>query len=163
VLNSGRGRSWFVAGFAACAAVFFLFLFQDTGNLNRLEGNADRIVAALPIGTRIVPVVNAPSGWQASFIFHEVERACIGRCFSYSNYEPASLEFRVRVAPGSNIVMSSVDDVESVASGDYVVQDSDPPLTAIYQCDDGDFTKLCAARLRPGETVETPILENGNH
>jgi hypothetical protein len=162
VLNSGRGRTWFVAGFVACAAVFFVFLFQDTGNLNRLEKNAERVVATLPIGTRIVPVVNAPSGWRASFIFHEVERACIGRCFSYSNYEPSSLEFRLRVAHGSSIVTSSADVVESVATGDYVVRDSDPPLTAIYQCDDDDFTKLCATRLRPGETVETPIVENGD-
>ncbi len=162
VLNSGLGRTWFVAGFAACAAVFFVFLFQDTGNLDRLEENADQVVATLPIGTRVVPVVNAPSGWRAAFIFHEVERACIGRCFSYSNYEPSSLEFRVRVAPGSSIVTSSADVAESAATGDYVVRDSDPPLTAIYQCDDGDFTKLCAARLRVGETVETPIVENGD-
>jgi hypothetical protein len=162
VLNSGTGRRWFFVGFAACAAVFFSFLFQDTRMLNRLEDNADRVVAALPAGTRIVPVVNAPGDWRASFVFHEVERACIGRCFSYFNYEPASLEFRVRVEPGSSVVTSSADDAEAVASGDYVVQDSDPPLTAIYQCDDSDFTKLCAAPLHPGETVETPILENGN-
>jgi hypothetical protein len=161
VLNSIRPRKWFLAGFAACAAVFFLFLFQDTRTLNRIEDNADRLVAALPAGTRVVSVLNAPDAWRVQFIYHVVERACIGRCFSYANYEPASRQFRIRVHSGSPIVTSSSDDAEAMASGNYVVKSSDPPLTAIYQCHDSDFTILCAAPLHPGETVETPTLESG--
>jgi hypothetical protein len=157
VLNSGRTRNWFAAGFAACAVFFFLFLFQDTLTLNRLEDDADRVVATLPSGSRVVPVLNAPDDWRAEFIYHSVERACIGRCFSYANYEPASQEFRVRVQPGSPIVTSSSDEAEAMARGDYLVKTSDPPLTAIYQCDDSDFTKLCAITLQPGETEEKTI------
>ncbi len=163
VLNSGRSRNWFFAGFAACAAVFFLFLFQDTRTLNRLEDNADRVVATLPFGSHVVPVLNAPADWRAEFVYHVGERACIGRCFSYPNYEPASQEFRIRVHPGSPIVTSSSGDAEAMASGDYVVKNSDPPLTAIYQCDDSDFIKLCAAPLQPGKTVESPNLDSGDN
>jgi len=32
------------------------------------------------------------------FIAHSVDRACIGHCFSYSNYEPSSGQFRVRAS-----------------------------------------------------------------
>jgi hypothetical protein len=161
ILNSIRPRKWFFAGFAACAAVFFLFLFQDTCTLNRIEDNAGRVAATLPVGTRVVPYVNPPSGWRVEFVYHVVERACIGRCFSYANYEPASRQFRIRVHAGSPIVTSSSDDAEAMASGNYVVKPSDPPLTAIYQCHDADFTLLCAAPLHSGETVETPTLESG--
>ena len=163
VLNSGKSRNWFFAGFTACAVIFFIYLFQDTLTLNRLEDDADRVVATLPVGSRIVPVLNAPDDWRAEFIYHAVERACIGRCFSYANYEPASQEFRIRVDPGSSIATSSSDDAEAMATGDYVVKNSDPPLTAIYQCDDSDFTKLCAIPLHPGETEEKTILDSGDN
>jgi hypothetical protein len=161
VLNCLRPRKWVLAGFVACAAGFFVFLFQDTGTLNRIENNADRVVAALPAGTRVVPYINPPDDWRVQFIYHVVDRACLGRCFSFSNYEPASGEFRIRVRPGSPIVTSSSDEAEAMASGNYVVKPIDPPLIAIYQCHDADFTLLCAAPLQPGETVETPTLNSG--
>jgi len=35
-----KPRRWHLAGFGVCAVVFFAFLYQDTGWLNRLEANA---------------------------------------------------------------------------------------------------------------------------
>jgi len=149
-------RKWQVAGFAACAAVFFFFSYQDTGAISRLESNAEAAIAKLPFGTRIVPVVSAPEDWRVQFVAHSVERACIGHCFSYSNYEPSSGQFRVRVRPGSPIVTVSADESEAMSSGDYVVQPEDLPLVSIYQCDDSDWTRLCAAPLRAGNKTEDP-------
>jgi hypothetical protein len=163
VLSCAHPPKWIVAGFLASAAVFFVFLYQDTGKLNRLEANARRVVASLPAGSRVVPYVNPPDDWRIEFIFHAVDRTCIGHCFSYTNYEPSSGQFRIRVRPGSPIVTASSEDAEAMASGDYVVRDSDPPLTAIYQCDDDDFTKLCAAPLHPGESTQTPTLDSGDN
>jgi hypothetical protein len=163
VLNCTRPRKWLSAGFGACAVVFFVFLYQNTSSLNRLETNAKLVVDSLPAGTRVIPFVNSPDDWRVEFIFHVVERACIGHCFSYSNYEPSSGQFRIRVRPGSPFVTASSTAAEAMASGDYVVRDSDPPLTAIYQCDDDDFTKLCAAPLQPGESVQTPTLDSGDN
>src|SRR5256886_8965793 len=51
--------------------------------------------------------------------------SCIGHCFSYANYEPASGEFRVRVRKGSPVVTSSTDDAEDMASGEYEVDETD--------------------------------------
>ncbi len=156
VLCALRLEKWQVAGFAAIAACFFVFLYQDTGKVARMEASAESATSKLPSGTRVVPVVNAPADWRIQFIAHSVERACIARCFSYSNYEASSGQFRVRVGPGSPIVTESSDKSEEMASGNYVVKPEDLPLVSIYQCDDADWTKLCAAPLQSGQKTEAP-------
>jgi hypothetical protein len=87
------------------------------------------------------------------FIHHSVERACIGHCFSYENYEPASGEFRVRVREGSPLVVSSTDVAEDMASGEYEVDQVDLPLKQIYQCDASELTKLCIRDLTAGQVL----------
>jgi hypothetical protein len=149
-------RKWHAVGFAICAAVFFAWNYQDTGRVSRVESNAEALIAKLPGGTRIVPVVSAPDDWRVQFIAHSVERACIGHCFSYSNYEPSSGQFRVRALPGSRVVTDSADKSESMSSGDYIVQPGDLPLVSIYQCDPVDWTVLCADPLRAGNKTEDP-------
>jgi hypothetical protein len=156
VLASLRLPRWPFYGSAVCAAVFFVFLYQDTGKLDRLETSARAVAQSLSVGTRIVAVANPPDDWRIQFIYHSIERACIGRCFSFANYEPSSLQFRVRALPGNFFVTTSVDQSDDMSSGDYLVQKGDLPLTSIYQCDDADFTKLCALPLRAGQTTEDP-------
>lgn len=146
-----RPRKWHLAGCSACALVFFTFLYQGTGWLNRLEANAEKLVSDLPAGTRVVVTIDAPPDSRITFIGHAVERACIAHCFSYANYEPASGEFRVRVREGSPVVTSSTDAAEDMASGEYEVDTSDLPLKQIYQCDAKDLTKLCIRDLVAGE------------
>jgi len=149
-------RKWQAAGFAVCALVFFAWNYQDTRRISRVEANAEALIANLPAGTRVVPVVSAPDDWRVQFIAHSVDRACIGHCFSYSNYEPSSGQFRVRALPGSRVVTDDADKSESMSSGDYVVQSGDLPLVSIYQCDSADWTVLCADPLRAGNKTEDP-------
>ena len=156
VLASLRVPQWSVYGSSVFAIVFFFFLYQDTGKLDRMEANARRVFQKLPVGTRVVAVANPPGDWRIEFIHHSIERACIGRCFSFANYEPSSLQFRVRALPGSYFVTDSADKSEDMSSGDYVVQKSDLPLTSIYQCNEADFTQLCALPLREGKKTEDP-------
>jgi hypothetical protein len=146
-----RPRRWHALGFTACAMVFFGFLYQDTKWLNRLEANAEQMVRDLQPGTRVIATIWAPLRSRVSFIGHVVDRACIGHCFSYANYEPASGEFRVRVRKGSPVVTSSTDDAEDMESGEYEVGDDDLPLKQIYQCDASDLMKLCIRDLESGE------------
>jgi hypothetical protein len=147
-----KPRKWHLAGLSICAVVFFAFLCQDTGWVNQLEANAEKLVADLPPGTRVIVTIRAPVESRITFISHAVERACIGHCFSYSNYEPSSGEFRVRVQKGSPVVTSSTDDAEDMASGEYEVDDTDLPIKQIYQCDEKDLTRLCLRDLEAGET-----------
>jgi hypothetical protein len=156
VLGALKPRKWHLAGFGVCALIFFAFLYQDTGWLNRLEANAVGLTSGLAPGTRVIITIDAPPGSRIQFIHHSVERACIGHCFSYENYEPASGEFRVRVREGSRVVTSSTDAAEDMASGDYEVDESDLPLKQIYQCDRADLTKLCIRDLTAGEDLSAP-------
>ena len=152
VIACVRPRKWHLAGFAACAIVFFSFLYQDTRVLNRMESSADQLLADVPFGTRVLSTIWAPPGSRISFINHFVDRACIGHCFSYANYEPSSGQFRIRVLPDSPVVSAVEDDTEDMQAGGYDVQDEDLPMKEIYQCDAQDLTKLCIRDLQAGET-----------
>ena len=150
---------WSIHGNILCALLFFLFLYQDTGKLDRMERTAREAIEPLAPGTRIVAVANPPEDWRIQFIYHSIERACIGRCFSFANYEPASLQFRVRALPDNYVVTTSVDQSDDMSSGDYIVKEEDLPLTSIYQCDEADFAQLCALPLRAGQKTEDPESE----
>jgi hypothetical protein len=140
-----------LASFGACAAVFFFMVHRDTGVLDRMEENVTAITRELPFGTRVAATIYSPPGYRTQYE-HLVDRACIGHCFLYSNYEPSTLKFRVRVRKeGSRIVASRVDESEDLQSGYYDVEDNDLPLKQIYQCDPANLTRLCIRDLESGE------------
>jgi len=143
-------RSWHLGLTAVCAIVFFVFLYQDTAFLARMEASARRITQTLPFGTRTVATIFAPSDYRTIYL-HIPDRACIGHCFLISNYEPATRQFRVRVQQGSPVASASVDDTEDMQSGTYDVQDEDLPLKQIYQCNAKDLTQICIRDLSSDE------------
>jgi hypothetical protein len=153
VLACLKPKKWQFAGFLAVAIVFFVFLYQDTKALNRMESNAEKLFSELPYGTRVIPTIGAPDNSRVQFIGHLVDRACIGRCFTYSNYEPSSGQFRVRARKGSPVATDSADDSSDMEGGSYKVQATDLPLVQIYQCDEDDPTRLCLHSLAEGETT----------
>jgi hypothetical protein len=112
------------------------------------------VLSAMPNGTRIIPTIAADPEWRIEFIGHLADRACVGRCFVYSNYEPSSGQFRVRVAQeGSRIVTDSAEDAEDMQGGAYEIQGSDLPVKELFQCDRGDWTRLCVRDLAEGENT----------
>ena len=142
-----------LAGFSVIAVIFFGFLYQDTRDINVMEASAEKLFATLPYGTRVIATIVAPEDSRIEFIGHAVDRACIGHCFSYSNYEPSSGQFRVRAGKGSPIATDSADDSSDMESGAYEVQDTDPPLVQICQCDAADWKRLCLHSLAVGQTT----------
>ena len=150
-LASLSPRIWHLIGFGVCAVIFFFLLHRDTGVLDRLEQNAEAITHALPFGTRVSSTVFSPPGFRPQYE-HLVDRACINHCFLYSNYEPSTEKFRVRVdKQGSPLVASAVDESEDLQFGNYDIEDGDLPMKQIYQCDSNDLTKLCIRDLESGE------------
>ncbi|MGB9446115.1 MAG: hypothetical protein WBR26_14015, partial [Candidatus Acidiferrum sp.] len=143
-------RLWHLLVSGACAAVFFVFIYQDTGFLNRMEDNTRRITEQLPFGTRTASTIYAPIGFRTIYL-HIPDRACIGHCFLVSNYEPSTKQFRVRVQQGSRVVAASVDDSEDMQSGQYDVEEEDLPLKQMYQCQASDLTKICIRDLAEDE------------
>ncbi|HWC95982.1 MAG TPA: hypothetical protein VG456_04515 [Candidatus Sulfopaludibacter sp.] len=109
------------------ALMFFAFSYKDEGALNELEGRMETLVARLPAGQRVVTGVMDLSV-ATNPTTHMIDRICLGRCYSYGNYEPSSGQFRIRVAGVSPLVVSRDADANGLQNGTYVVQARDLPL-----------------------------------
>ena len=153
VLALMQQRKWHTVGFTIIATVFFAFLYQDTAMLNRMETQIERLIEGnVPVGGRVTATIWAPSDSRLPFVVHMVDRACVGKCFSFQNYEPPSRQFRVRVgAAGSPLNTDDSDASQEMEAGEYVVQPGDLPMAQIYQCDESDLTRLCVRQLAAGE------------
>lgn len=158
VMGAMRPKKWHLAAGAAIAAVFFSFLYQDTGHLNRMEQQVVELVSKLPPSQRVLGSILPPDHSRV-MIQHILDRACIGRCFSYGNYEPSSQDFRVRVRPGNPIVLTDFGLSAATEEGNYKVRPADLPVYQVYQCGD-DGEKLCLAALRAGEGNNAMAPEN---
>jgi hypothetical protein len=154
VLARAQMRSWAFAGFLALATAYFVFLALDTRTLSQLEANAEAAVATLPAETRIIPTIKADPNWRVEFIAHVADRACIRHCFVYSNYEPSSRQFRVRIEKrGSPLVTDSAENADDMQGGGYEIEKRDLPVTQLYQCDPSDWTKLCLRPLKEAQNT----------
>jgi hypothetical protein len=149
VLGVMRPRKWHLIGFAAIAAVFFTFVYRDTATLNGIEAQAERLERTLPPNQRIFATIKRLDGSRI-IIQHIADRACIGYCFSYGNYEPGSGEFRVRALPDNPYVMPEYDTVVDMEDGSYEVQPEDLPAYQLYQCS-ASGKDLCIRALEAGE------------
>ena len=153
VLALMQSRKWHTAGFAIIAVVFFAFLYQDTATLNRMEAQIERLIeSSVPAGGRVTATIWAPPESRLPYIVHMVDRACVGKCFSFQNYEPPSRQFRVHVSEGSSPLNTDDSNTsQQMEAGEYVVRPGDLPMAQIYQCDENDLTRLCVRQLAAGE------------
>ena len=147
-LATMKPRRWHWIAASLISAIFFTFLYQDTGIVNQMEEQVERVVAALPTGSQVVSAIGPPAGSRI-VIQHIVDRACIGHCFSFGNFEPSTGQFRVRALPGNAIVAaaapnSSVDPINASR-----VQSLAPRAFEIYPCGTG-MTNVCVRELSGG-------------
>ncbi len=154
VLGRAQLRQWTIGGFIVIGTAYFVFLGIDTHALAALEASAEAAVATLPPETRIIPTLRPDPDWRAEFVSHVADRACIRHCFVYSNYEPSSRQFRVRIAKGGSwLVTDSAENADDMQGGSYEIEKTDLPVKQLYQCDRADWTKLCFHDLKEGETT----------
>jgi hypothetical protein len=76
-----------------------------------------------------------------------IDRACVGRCFSYANYEPSTAQFRLRAAPGNSYVAANYRDSWDLQNGEHIRLPTEPPLVCIALDTAGSFT---VEELKPG-------------
>ena len=141
---------------AAIAFVFFGLSFTDDRALNRVETEMERAVAQLPPGQRVVSALADPES-RIKSLTHLVDRICVGRCFSYANYEPATAQFRVRADRYNPFVVADYGESWSIQTGGYVVKTRDLPMYNIDLCEPGS-PRICVAPLRAGSTLRNTGL-----
>jgi hypothetical protein len=149
VLAAMLPSRWHLVVTAAIAVVFFAFVYQDTGVINRMESQAEKLVHSLPQNSRVLATI-FPLPDSRVLIQHMIDRACIGYCFSYGNYEAGTGLFRVRGDEGGPYNMGDYGEAVDMEEGHYIVQPQDLPAYQVYQCTKSG-TQLCLAPLNAGE------------
>jgi hypothetical protein len=135
--------------FAALALAFFGMLYSDTGKANLVEEKIRALVAPLPSRARVMATLVLQHGGRIG-VMHTVDRACIGHCFSYGNYEPGTLQFRIRAAYDNSIVVPTNSASSQVQGGGYLVTTQDLPAWQIYFCG-SQVTDLCIQQLQANQ------------
>lgn len=148
-----RYASWGVA------LIFFVFLFRDERILNRFEDRMDRAVTQAPAGQRVVSAI-ADYGLRADQLPHMIDRACLGHCYSYANYEPSTAQFRIRVMKENPYVIARYGDSWDLQNGKYVVLERDLPLFAVDVSNDGEVTVRSLNAGASSGTLLWNVLQN---
>jgi hypothetical protein len=128
LLASAKTRAYQHWAMGAVTLAFFFFLFRDERALNSVEERMHQVVAALPPGQRVLNGLDDLSLTRMNALTHMIDRSCIGRCFSFANYEPSTWQFRVRAIAPNPYVASEYRDSIMMQTGRYVVKPSDLPL-----------------------------------
>jgi hypothetical protein len=127
LLAAAHPRDFHRHAMMVVAVVFFGFLYRDEKILNAIEDRMDVVIAHLPAGQRIVSGVDDPY-LHVFGVTHMIDRACLGRCFSYANYEPSTAAFRIRAVTANPYVTARYEDSWRMQTGSYVVQEQDLPM-----------------------------------
>ena len=89
-------------------------------------------------GQRVVSLVSDPD-LRVNAITHMIDRVCIGRCYSFANYEPSTAQFRVRVVAANPMVVKTYAESWDLQTGAYMVKPADEPLYAVDLDESGRF------------------------
>jgi hypothetical protein len=155
LLAAARPRAFQRYAMALVAVVFFGFLYRDEKILNALEDRIDGVISQLPAGQRIVSGVDDPY-LHVFAVTHMIDRACLGRCFSYANYEPSTAQFRIRAVAQNPYVTARYDDSWRMQTGSYVVQGRDLPLLQLILDHDG---RMVVRNLKAGTPCGSTSLK----
>lgn len=147
VLAGARPRAVHRYVLAAVAVLFFGFLYRDERLLNAFEDRLEEAMKQVPSGQRVVSAIDDPF-LHVNALTHMIDRVCIGRCYSYANYEAPRAQFRLRVTGPNPIVAITYDDSWALQNGSYVVRRRDLPL---YQITLDDAGQMVVRSLNAGQ------------
>jgi hypothetical protein len=155
LLAAARPRLFQRYAMTLVALIFFGFLYRDEKVLNTLEDRLDGVISQLPAGQRIVSGIDDPY-LHVFAVTHMIDRACLGRCFSYANYEPSTAAFRVRTMAENPYVTDRYEDSWRMQNGSYVVQSRDLPLLQVVLDQDG---RMVVRNLKAGTPCGSTSLK----
>jgi hypothetical protein len=146
LVGAARPRVWERYGLVVVALVFFGFLYRDERALNAFEDRMNGAVAQLAPGQRVVSAIDDPY-LHVNALTHVIDRVCLGRCFSYANYEPSTAQFRIRTAGQNPFVISDYEDSWKLQNGKYAAKEAELP---IYQVDLDQTGRMVIRSLKAG-------------
>jgi hypothetical protein len=145
-----------VAG-AAILAIFFWFSYVDERALNSVEAKMARAIAGLPPRAHVVATVR-DSRLYVPALVHLIDRVCIGHCFDFGDYEPATTQFRLRALPGNPYVLTDPADVVALEHSEYVWRRQDIELYRLLPCQGNN--EICVTMVHPGEKLVRQQLDS---
>jgi hypothetical protein len=148
--------AWLRVAFTPLALIYFSLIFVDTAAINKVEQQMETLTAGLSLNDRVISSFEDPVS-RVQLWAHNLDRACLGRCVSYANYEPFTLAFRVRARRRNPLVVADPLDYAALAAGGYVVQPGDLPFYQITLCS-GRTSEMCLHRLSAGEVTRHETL-----
>jgi hypothetical protein len=135
--------------------IYFTFFYADTRAYNQVERQVNTLLDNVPAGARVICEVddsNSPMKMQ-----HPAFMSCIGRCFNYADYEPATGQFRIRALQPNSVAASTMDTLKEFAMGTHVVTQAEAPIYAVCASED-PRQRFVLRRLEAGETTCTASL-----
>jgi len=108
-----------------------MFAYMDEKAMNLVQEQIAGLLASLPPGQRVVVALQDTGSNRLNGLVHIGSGACIGHCFDYPNYEPATGQFRIRVAGPNDFVASTMTLVSEMESGHHIVTPREAPLYSI--------------------------------
>lgn len=157
VLAPAGVKRWEFALISLVAVFYFSRLYIDTEALNRIEDRMEAAVGRLHGGQRVVGSLYDKGG-LGNHLLHMLDRVCIGRCFSYANYEPSTGQFRIRALPGNPVVMAERRQVEAIELGHYVVGERDLPLYQLTTAGPGN-QRFVVRPVEAGEVIRQTSVD----
>jgi len=152
-LASADPPRWMRIAFLPLAATYFSFVYADTNAVNGIEKRMEVLTENLTLRDRVVASFEDPTS-RVRLLSHNLDRACLRRCISYANYEPATLQFRVQATGPNPLVMADVVDGGAIQQGGYRVKEIDLPFYQVTQCG----ADLCLRKLETGDTTRHDVL-----
>lgn len=131
------------------AALFFGFLYKDEARANAAETRIEAALGTIPGGSRVVSSFHEENS-RVDILAHAIDRACIGKCFSYANYEASTRQFRIRAMGRNSFVVARYKDSDAIQQGTYVVSASELPLYQVEWCDQAR-KDICVRELKAGQ------------
>jgi hypothetical protein len=129
----------------------------DERAINAVEARMDESIKTLPPGARVVTTVR-DSGLFLPALQHLVDRPCIGHCFDFGDYEPATTEFRLRARPGNAYVMTDIEDILDLENSGYVWRRQDIELYRLLPCKGSN--EACLTIVQPGDLLVIQQLDS---
>ena len=133
-------------------ASYFYQLYREDGLLAQFQDQVTAVTASFSGRPKAVTGLCIPDR-RINYGSHLVDRACVGNCYSYGNYEPSSGHFRLRAHPSNGFVVAEISRAYAFEFGGAEVTAQDLPLLRIEGTLGGEIT---VRELREGEKVTDP-------